>query len=374
MVKRVEKSGNWQLLVRLSVFATVCALVGGLVGVFMALGMVYVSYKKIFRDRADKHGISEKTASRLGGPLIVVGALGFCFAILAVKAGSFDWSGFSYHSHGYVLASFLVGCVGFCEDFSERLSPWLRLQLLFFIVGTYVLTTSVELPKDVFSSSFPQFLNHPLVVGSGITVCVVGFINAGNLADGANGLLSGIALSVFLIGYLESGELVLLSLLASTLVFSLFNLSTGALFLGDSGAYFLSALMALVCVDLYAQGTSTVWFYACLLSYPCVELLRVMYVRSSLGSSLLVADNNHLHNMVFEKLKKIGLPPLHANTSTGLFLAAVSSCFPLIMYFSKATPLDSYLWACFFCGYGVLHLLLANVLDQNSKESNAESA
>ena len=143
------------------------------------------------------------------------------------------------------------------------------------------------------------------------------------MADGANGLLSTIAIAVLLVGYLETGSGVVIALMVSTIVFSLFNVVTGSMFLGDSGAYFLSAIMALICVDLYIQGNSSVWFYACLLSYPCVELIRVLYVRWKLGGSLLAADNNHLHNMLFEKLKSSGFSPLLGNTCTGLSLATV---------------------------------------------------
>ena len=75
--------------------------------------------------------------------------------------------------------------------------------------------------------------------------------------------------------------------------------------------------------------------------------------------------------MVFERLKKVGFSPLLGNTSTGLLLAVFSSVSPLIIYFTKATPLDSYLWIWVFGGYSLLHLLLAKFLDPRADELDA---
>ena len=369
MFKLGGKSVTLPQLARFALFVAVFALGGGAIGVVMALSMLYVSSKNVFRDRADKHGISQQTSSRLGGPVIGLGAVAFGFVFLAMDENGFllGHSDFSLYSQGYLLVALLAGGVGFWEDYAERLSPWLRLRLLFLIVGSYFLLIATELPSDVFPNGFLQFLNHPLALGLGMTVCVVGFINAGNIADGANGLLSGIALAVFLVGYLETGDLTLFALLVSTLVFSVFNISTGALFLGDSGAYFLSASMALVCVELFIEGTSSVWFYACLVSYPCVELARVMYIRAARGDSILVADNSHVHNIVFEKLEDLGLSPLLGNTITGLSLATFSSGFTLIVYLTKAIPLDSSAWLWIFVLYVVAHLVLVRTLQSREK-------
>jgi UDP-N-acetylmuramyl pentapeptide phosphotransferase/UDP-N-acetylglucosamine-1-phosphate transferase len=197
-----------------------------------------------------------------------------------------------------------------------------------------------------------------------MTICVVGFINAGNIADGANGLLSTIAVVVFLVGYLETGAVLFNALLLSTFIFSLYNMLTGSLFLGDSGAYFLSALMAMTCVDLYIQGGSSVWFYACFLGYPCVELLRIMYLRWSVGQSLFSADNNHFHNLLFEKLKSFGLSSQVGNTCTGFSIAAVSVAVPLLVYLINAIPLDSPGWMLIFVLYCLVHLSVGRYLSR----------
>jgi UDP-GlcNAc:undecaprenyl-phosphate/decaprenyl-phosphate GlcNAc-1-phosphate transferase len=369
MSEKADKYTLWSQRGWNALLVIVSGLVGGIVGVAMALSMFVVSSKKFFLDSADKHGISEKTSTRLGGPFVLVGAILIGFVQFAAQENGvlFKQVNVLDNAPGYLVVAVLCGAVGLWEDYAQRLSPKIRLQILFLIVSLYFLLISSDLPTDIFPSPTLQWLNYPLVVGVGMTICVVGVINAGNMADGANGLLSTIAIAVFLIGYLETGSGVFVALMVSTIVFSLFNVVTGSMFLGDSGAYFLSAFMALVCVDLYTQGNSSVWFYGCLLSYPCVELVRVLYVRWKLGGRLLAADNNHLHNILFEKLKSSGFSPLLGNTCTGLSLAVFSILMPLTGYLLELAPLDSSVWLWVFCSYCVAHVLLAQYLVSTSK-------
>ena len=371
MSEKREKSMPWSQRGWKALLVIVSGLVGGIVGVAMALSMFVVSSKKIFLDSSDKHGISERTSSRLGGPVIFLGAIVFgCVQFVAQESSVVSIQSYiSENLHGYLVVAVLCGAVGLWEDYAQRLSPRFRLQTLFVIVSLYFLLISSDLPIDIFPTPTLQWLNHPFVVGVSMTICVVGFINAGNMADGANGLLSTIAIAVLLVGYLQTGSGVFIALMVSTIVFSLFNVVTGSMFLGDSGAYFLSALMALICVDLYLQGNSSVWFYACLLSYPCVELIRVLYVRCKLGASLLAADNNHLHNMLFEKLQSSGFSPLLGNTFTGLLLATFSTVVPMTGYLLELTPLDSPAWLWVFCSYSVAHVFLARRLGLTKKAS-----
>jgi len=346
----------------------VSAFVGGIVGVTMVLAMIYASFKTWLVDSAEKHGISEINSSRFGGLLVFIGVVAFVCTSLALSGSEIGSTSldFSPYFRGYEWVALLAGGLGLWEDYTKRLSAKFRLQLLFFIVASYYLIFPSALPTDVFPSYYPHFLNHPVVVGLGVTVCVVGFINAGNIADGANGLLSCIAMAVFLIAYMETGALIYIALLASVFVFAIFNMSTGLMFLGDFGSYGLSALMALVCVDLYSQGGSSLWFYACLLGYPSVELIRVVVARWRRGASPMTADNNHLHNRLFSKFKMMGLSPLIANSFTGLTLSLLSTLLPLVGYLSGVIPIDSMIWGFIFLVYSVLHVLLFDKIANNN--------
>lgn len=337
-------------------------LFGGLVGVMMIVAMTYISYKRWFEDRADKHGISERNSSRFGGVLVFFGAIAFvlfCWQFLNKELALADSFRPSQYFRGYEWVALAAGLVGLWEDFFERLSAMSRLLFLFVLVGLFFWTNPHLLPTNVFPEPMPQILNLQTILWLGVTICVVGFINAGNIADGANGLLSNIAMVVFLVAYMQTGAVFYFALIASIFVFTAFNMTTGLMFLGDFGSYSISALMALVCVDLYSQGGSSVWFYGCLLSYPCVELVRVMFLRWRSGSSPMKADNNHLHNRVFTKFKAMGFSSLVANSYTGLALSLLSALVPLVIYLTGYLALDSSAWAGVFLIYCLVHVLLS---------------
>jgi len=337
---------------------------GGVVGMSMILAMLYSSERDLLVDNAEKHGISEKKSSRFGGVLVFFGSIAY-WLVNAMIQGNGGQGALDNRFLGFEPVVLLIGCVGLWEDSTGRLSPLVRLTLLFFFVGGYFLLNPDRLPTEVFSSNFPQILNHEVLIGLGVTVCVVGFINAGNIADGANGLLSVVALAVCTVGYLQSGNLVYYALLASLVIFIMFNITTGLIFLGDFGSYALSALMALTCVELYSSGTSSVWFYACLVSYPCVELLRVMILRRLRGKSPMEADDSHLHNYLFTKLKSLGFTPLLANTYTGLSIAILSTFVPLAAFFSGISLVDPGVWFSIFASYCIVHLAICFYISES---------
>ncbi len=64
-----------------------------------------------------------------------------------------------------------------------------------------------------------------------------GFINAINIADGANGLMPGTLALAFIVLHLETGLMVYAVLMTSCGLFTIFNVISDRLFLGDAGAY-----------------------------------------------------------------------------------------------------------------------------------------
>ena len=323
-------------------------------------------------DDAEKHGISDRKSSRFGGVLVFLGATGFFFAHIFFQADSSFEYDVGINLSGFEAVILLVGCVGFWEDLTGRLTPSVRLILLFFCIVVYFLVNPDRLPVEVFESNYPQFLNHHLVIGIGVTLCVVGFINAGNIADGANGLLSGIALVVCLVAYVQTGTLVYHALLVSLFVFIVFNATTGLIFLGDFGSYALSAFIALACVDLYSNVVSSVWFYACLLSYPCVELVRVMIMRRLRGRSPMAADDSHLHNRLFTKLMALGMSSLLANSFTGISVAVLSTIVPLVAFLSGVPLMDTDIWGSIFASYCIVHVAICLYMSDHRQSLAAQ--
>ena len=108
------------------------------------------------------------------------------------------------------------------------------------------------------------------------------------------------------------------------LSFFLINVLTGRIIMGDFGAYGLSALIALVGFDLFDQGLVGLGFLATLLSYPCVEIIRIFVDRIGRGESPFRADNQHSHNLLNEYFSNLVKSKTLANSLTGVSIALFS--------------------------------------------------
>lgn len=165
-------------------------------------------------------------------------------------------------------------------------------------------------------------------------LCIVGLQNAINMADGQNGLVIGLSLLWTTLLYaVAPGHLepILLALGLALAVALPFNLA-GRLFLGDSGAYALSVLLALLAIYVYRTDFAglpadmvALWFLI-----PVVDCLRLMLIRVVAHRSPLRPDRNHFHH----RLNRI--VPWSASLVVYLTLVAVPSW--LALAFPAQTP------------------------------------
>lgn len=338
------------------------AVLGGAVAIAMVALMVWLCSRSWMIDDADSHGISELQSSRLGGVAVFFGAIAF-FVVSEWTAGSSTASQAivslpAAKFPNYVSFVLMIALVGLWDDVVTRFPPIARLILVMSISGAALVTKAVPLTGSAYEW-LPFGWSNPMVLTMAGVLIVTGFVNAGNMADGANGLLSTVGISFFtILVYLNSASFAFVFLMA-LLIFLVFNVSTGRIFLGDFGAYGLSAMIAFGSLELYASGTVTLWFLGSLLAYPCIEMLRVIVVRSSEGSSPLQASNDHLHNYLYELLRNRGWSRIVANSTTGCFLGAVSGFLPVSIVLLDVMGLgSSKFWCCYFIGYSLLHLVL----------------
>jgi UDP-GlcNAc:undecaprenyl-phosphate GlcNAc-1-phosphate transferase len=130
-----------------------------------------------------------------------------------------------------------------------------------------------------------------------MSVSVIGLVNAANMADGLNGLLTGLFLIWALcLSLVTTGESYCPQILlgAAAIVF-MFNLP-GRLFLGDCGSYGVTFVIAVLSIRAHASGAVTVatviaWFFI-----PVTDCLRLMITRRLSSRSPLSADRDHLHH------------------------------------------------------------------------------
>lgn len=207
----------------------------------------------------------------------------------------------------------LVALVLGLIDDRNHIHPAVR--LLFAIL---VASTSIYFVPD-FALSFLRFSfisqSFFLEGWSGVfsVLCLVGLMNAVNMADGKNGLVIGMSLvwCVLLALYLPQYSWVLVfGLLASLLVTFIFNLR-GRIFLGDSGSYALSVLFGLLAIYAYNINFAYVnadaialWFLV-----PVLDCVRLMVWRVVQGRSPFSPDSSHLHHYLDRSMPwSFGLP------------------------------------------------------------------
>lgn len=209
----------------------------------------------------------------------------------------------------YVTIVLTVGLslmLGLFDDRRHIRPHWRLVVSLVLAACVFVLTPALEITFFRFS-----FVKSAIFLG-GVgwifsIVCLIGLQNAINMADGKNGIVLGLSLfwCADLALFAPSHLLPFLSALAATLAVVLaFNLR-GRLFLGDAGTYALSFLFAILAIYIYdvafhrlPADLVALWFLI-----PVVDCLRLMVKRTVAGRSPFSSDRNHLHHILYERMR-----------------------------------------------------------------------
>lgn len=189
--------------------------------------------------------------------------------------------------------------IGLTDD-RFALGPKIRLALAFSVLLLLVLyAPDFGLPFLRFSGADRTwFLDD---AGQGFALlCLLGLLNAVNMADGKNGLVSGICLiwSLTLLARCPAPLMpVLVATIVALAVVMYFNLR-GKLFLGDGGSYALSGIFGLLAIYVYNHEFAVVRadHIAVLFAIPVFDTIRLMTVRIRRGQSPFAGDRTHLHH------------------------------------------------------------------------------
>ena len=308
-------------LAKLLVMLFLAAFLFGITGLVGMLVMQWVTRQRYAKDEAAKHGISQVNASRLGGVVVI----GLCLSFLLSRfiAGyEFDDVGpLGIHMWGWV-AFLSTSLLGLIEDIdNDFLSPTLRLIMLTLFFGITFLIWPENIPNNTGYQLIDNMMSQSIIGWAVAVIFCVGFINAINMADGANGLVPGIVFIAAVIFNTVIGALVWETLSIVAGVFLLFNVISGRLFLGDAGAYGLGSILVLA--GFYAVNTDriSVEFAAVMMCYPCIEVVMSMVRRRVARRSMFKPDNFHLHNYIHQHLKANLRSRVAANSFTGLIIA-----------------------------------------------------
>ncbi len=247
-----------------------------------------------------------------------MGGIGFSLAALLGASGACVWLYWQNNTaflKVILVFSFALACglIGFFDDYlklrhgkNEGLLAWQKyfLQLvastilLFVSMYSGVITTTVILPFSLGTWSLGIFY-YPLAL-----LFLTGMVNALNLADGVDGLLSSLVavLSLyFLIFGLWRGDL-LYSVVGSILLgavigFLFYNKHPAKIFMGDTGSLFLGGAVAALGI-LAGEAPSVILAGGVFVIEAASVCLQVVYFKITHGKRLFLMAPLHHH---FEK-------------------------------------------------------------------------
>jgi UDP-GlcNAc:undecaprenyl-phosphate GlcNAc-1-phosphate transferase len=334
------------------------AIYFGLAGVLGMLFMQWLMRQDYAPDSAAKHGISTRPSSRLGGVAV--------FAITLALMAFSDYLSpgvllFKSPTIYYYFVFLFISCfsLGLWDDMSVGgLRPKFRLAILFLVYAVVMIGVPELIPSSLGIAPLDFLMSIPLVGLLLTIIFCVGFLNAVNMADGANGLVPGIALVSFFFFSLLDSSPVWGYLVIGFGIFLIFNLVSGRLFLGDAGSYGVACLLSFGGLCMVQVGEASPWLLAATLSYPCLEMLVSMARRALSGNSMFLPDNHHLHNRLHAFLRRYlrgaGLP----NAVTGVTITmATSGLSVFLYYFGWLTALDER-WLMVFLAQTVVYGLV----------------
>jgi UDP-GlcNAc:undecaprenyl-phosphate/decaprenyl-phosphate GlcNAc-1-phosphate transferase len=293
--------------------------------IFYCIFLVFFSYFDFASKNKTKnfkhikiHGIEKSNNSRFGGSIILL------FLILSQFLYS-DKSFLSIENTIFFSTLIFVSLVGFADDAFGGIHYLIKLLFLSFASLILCLTYDVFIFNETGYIIFDLFLNYKMLSLVFSILVIVGFTNALNISDGANGIASGISFVIILIFYMQTNQIIFFIFFKFTLIFFIYNIIRGKIFLGDTGSYMLGFFIASTSIYLYNLDKLSIGILATLLSYPCLEIIFTIIRRFIYNSNPLKPDDNHLHNLIFHKLDKINFRFISSNSMTGILIISIFS-------------------------------------------------
>ena len=222
---------------------------------------------------------------------------------------------------------FLIYLVGMLSDAHFITSAKIRISFQIFIILALVLYSGIEI-RDIRIPSLDYLLNYQPISIIFTVFCILVLINGSNFIDGINTLLCGyilvVLLSVIYVSYknfLIFDQIFFQYFLLILLVFFIFN-SLNKSFLGDSGAYLISALLGFNLLLFFSKNNQiSPYFIVVLLWYPAFENLFSILKRLFFKKKSYLPDNTHLHHRVFIFLSnKFNLTKNILSTISGMLI------------------------------------------------------
>lgn len=214
---------------------------------------------------------------------------------------------------GLLAGAIVLVFVGVIDD-RRGLSPWVKLSWQFVAAGLALaggigisaiskpFGGSQMLDWGRFNVSYGALHFHITPLANFLSIIwIVGLVNAVNFLDGIDGLAGGVSgiASFFLFAlavevHQPAVALLAIILAAASFGFLPFNFFPATIFLGDSGAYFLGLILALLAIYSGGKLATAVLVLGFAIIDGLITVLRRLYRRGS----PFQADRSHLHHLL----------------------------------------------------------------------------
>lgn len=195
------------------------------------------------------------------------------------------------HIVAYLISVTFLVFIGFTDDI-KPVSPYTK----FF---AQLLAAFALLSISQFYRNIPFFEHLPQLQFLIAILFLVGVTNAFNLIDGLDGLAAGLSiislgtLSLFMV-HSDYFPLILL-IIGSVFGFLRANTFPAAIFMGDSGSYFLGFSIGTFCLAGIANGDIPSWFSLFVIFIPMTDTINVFIRRLIAKKNIFLPDSNHIH-------------------------------------------------------------------------------
>ena len=322
-----------------------------LIGCLISISLLLISLLNIGRDNVYhsksinlKHGINKNQNSRLGGLIII-------FFIILVSISNFDkilLEAEILEKSFTIISLFLIVLLGVYDDFTGGNISFLKKFIFQFVIIIILLFENSDL---IFSHTGFEFidvlLTLPLVSYLITLLVIMCFVNACNIADGANGIISGMALIAGYIIFRETNNYTYFIIYNVIGSFFIINIFLGNIYLGDTGSYFVGFIFSIAGLYYYNQGIFTAGLLGCIFSYPCLEAMCSFFRRLILKKNPLKADNAHFHNLLYYYLSNKISSPHFANSLTGILILVLFPFLGLASYIYVDMEYVYFFWLVF---------------------------
>ncbi len=271
------------------------------------------------------------------------------------------------------LYGFIFLLLGIFSDLNFKISPQQRLLIMFLMSFFIIYNSNITIDKIdfYFLDNLLKYKYFSILFSS---ICLVILINGSNFIDGTNGNAIGYYLLCILsLSYQYDlsknfdSENILLNLISfSLLIFLILNFFNKC-FLGDNGAYYISAVVGILAIHIFLITNVSSFYIANLFIYPTVEVFISFIRKIFTNKSPYSADKMHLHHLIQKNLKNFKISKKYSNNLTSIVILFLLSIFFYLINLNVENKLVQLRFALGFCITYIIIYLLLKVSDKTNK-------